>query len=315
MVYLKDGLMGGYKKAENEEEAVCIGLSKQEYEKLQSDLRVLRTTLEKEKAGREHDKAILEKRTERTEKELVQEYQKAVDEIEDEKDQLKQEIDRLNGLYTSLLMESKKKTSIARKIGKEEFKYRLVNRIIQSKVLVRQKDKEPYEAEVWIATIETPYSCLLPIDEVDREIFRELAPVWCEMEVIGSTVEGSMDLLWKGSYAEAMERSPKGENIIFDYHFQVNVQTRLWEIQITTTGPLRVTEELLPPKKDEYKDNKSGKKKEKKKKEEKAIAQIKDDGKAEPEIEVEPEMKPVISKGSENKEIRTEDEPFVIPWD
>ena len=314
MVYLKDGF-GGYKKTDNEEEAVYIGLSKQEYEKQQSDLRVLSITLEKEKAGREHDKAILEKRTERKEKELVQEYQKAVDEIEDEKDQLKQEIDRLNGLYTSLLMESKKKTSIARKIGKEEFKYRLVNRIIQSKVLVRQKDKEPYEAEVWIATIETPYSCLLPIDEVDREIFRELAPVWCEMEVIGSTVEGSMDLLWKGSYAEAMERSPKGANIIFDYHFQVNVQTRLWEIQITTTGPLRVTEELLPPKKDEYKDNKSGKKKEKKKKEEKATAQIKDDGKAEPEIEVEPEMKPVTNKGSENKEIRTEDEPFVIPWD
>ncbi len=301
MVYLKDGF-GGYKKTDNEEEAVYIGLSKQEYEKQQSDLRVLRTTLEKEKAGREHDREVLEKRTVRKEEELVQEYQKAVDEIEDEKERLVEEINRLNGLNVSLLMESRKKTNIARKIKKEEFKYRLTNRVLQSKTLVRQKDKDPYEAEIWVATIETPYSCLLPLNEIDREIFRELLAVWAEMEVVGATVTDSNGMLWKGSYAEAMELSPKGESIIFDYHFQINPQTRIWEIQITSTGPFRITEALLPPKKDENKE-KGNRKKEKKKKEEKvAESEIKEEVIAE-------------SAKTESETKGSKEEPFVLPWD
>ncbi len=305
MVYLKDGF-GGYKKTDNEEEAVYIGLSKQEYEKQQSDLRVLSITLEKEKAGREHDKAILEKRTERKEKELEQKYWQDVAVFEDEKKQLEQEIDQLRALNESLLMESKKQTSIARNIKKDESKYRLVNRVIQSKTTVKLKGKESYEAEIWIATLETPYSCLLPLDGIIRNISCD---IWAVLGEIGvHTIITAKGILWKGSYLDALERLAEG-SIVFDYHFQINVQSRLWEIQVTSTGPFQLTEDLLPPKRDEYKD-KSGKKKEKKKKEEKTVEPETKEEKITEPVKTEPET----SEGGENNEINTE-EPFVIPWD
>lgn len=104
-------------------------------------------------------------------------------------------------------------------------------------------------ADVWTATLESPYPGTIPIHQIEDKIFEDLKG---EDGILGRLYVNywtfnDSSRLCKGSYQSAINETdnPEGKNYLFDYKFMINPRSNLWEIQITTTKSIRTVENMM----------------------------------------------------------------------
>ncbi len=254
MEYLKKGALGY--RAVNYEDAEYAAVRISDYEKLKRQVSDLEYDLKKEKEGRAHDKELYEKRISQNWTEAEKEANEAAKEYLKKAEVAEKEAQRLNALNSTLKKMAKEKANQERNIRPkvEHPGYMLIGKVIQTNMIVgyekKGKEKIPIRKNVWVTTIETPYSCMIPLAEIDREIFKELKGekgIFERMGTYGYGISGDTGNLWKGDYADAVSSANTDlrKSGIFDWHFQANTFTRRWELQITTIGPIKIPEEML----------------------------------------------------------------------
>lgn len=176
------------------------------------------------------------------------------------------ERDRQTNLNKNLLRITRERANARRGLQpkKEHHGYRFSGKIMQTKTISGYDKKTgAIYADVWTATLETPYDGTIPINQIRDLIFDDLMGVDGILEKLYVKywkIKGT-STLWKGTYADAIKDS-NDQNYLFDYKFMVNPKSGLWEIQITTTKSIRALSEMMNPPKDKKKNGgNSGQKK------------------------------------------------------
>lgn len=176
------------------------------------------------------------------------------------------ERDRQTNLNKNLLRITRERANARRGLQpkKEHHGYRFSGKIMQTKTISgHDKKTGAIYADVWTATLETPYDGTIPINQIRDLIFDDLMGgdgILDKLYVKYWRIKGT-STLWKGTYADAIKDS-EDQNYLFDYKFMVNPKSGLWEVQITTTKSIRALSEMMNPPKDKKKNGgNSGKKK------------------------------------------------------
>ena len=160
------------------------------------------------------------------------------------------ERDRQTNLNNNLLRISRERANAKRGLQpkKEHHGYRFSGKIMQTKTISGHDKKEgAIYTDVWTATLESPYDATIPIHQIQDKIFDDLKGtegILSKLYIKYWTYKDS-PVIWKGTYAEAMNDNDGKENYLFDYKFMINPKTRLWEIQITTTKSIRALAEMM----------------------------------------------------------------------
>lgn len=157
------------------------------------------------------------------------------------------EIKRLTGLNEDLLRVARERANADRKMKpkKERSGYRLIKAGATRKNVGYNKNSGAVYADAWETVLESPYQATIPLEEIDREIYKEL-----KEKVLPSTgaqwaiFKGDPDSIWKGNYNQITEEEKK-KAFIFDYDFSINPKTYRWMISLITTSAITVSKDLM----------------------------------------------------------------------
>ena len=234
-------------------EVTEVRLTAREYREILRDLAVKEEYLERQKELHNIALETAKKEAEEDKRNIQIAAQEEINKIVEEKNaQLKQmtaAFEKTTGLNKNLLRITREKANARRGLQpkKTSTGYRFSGKIMQTRAICGyERNEGPRYATVWTAILETPYDGTIPFDQIDEQIQADL--VGNVLELLGVnwwTFQNSGEL-WKGTYREIMEdENLKKESFLFDYSYLVNTKTRLWEVQINTTGPIVAAEELL----------------------------------------------------------------------
>ncbi len=232
---------------------VEVHLSAEEYRSMIKTVQDLKRSLEEEKASRESDTENCKSQTKKAVLDAKSTVRAEYDRILKEKDarieNTEAELDQSNRLKNSLLRITREQANAKRGLQpkKSHTGYRFSGKIMQTRAICGyERNEGPKYATVWTAILETPYDATIPIDQIDEQIQADLMESGILDLLDVNCWLNHSDRLWKGSYQEAVnDENPEKLNYLFDYYYMINTKTRLWEIQITTTGPIKAAEELL----------------------------------------------------------------------
>ena len=163
------------------------------------------------------------------------------------------ERDRQASLNTNLLRIIRERANAKRGLQpkKKHPGYRFSGKIMQTKTVRGHNRKEgTLYADVWTATIETPYDATIPLRQIEDRIFGDLRGADGILHRLGINYwkfKEDPARPWKGKYSDAVspEDNPDGLNYLFDYKFMINPKSQLWEVQITTTKPIKALAEMM----------------------------------------------------------------------
>lgn len=239
-----------YKSGDDKHSPTHKLLTNEEYEELNDEIARLEGLVsqkerEKEEAVKKiNDAAVLYK------KKADAEAQAVKDEAARRVEVAEAERDRQTNLNNNLLRITRERANAKRGLQpkKEHHGYRFSGKIMQTKVISgHDKIQGAIYTEVWTATLESPYNATIPIHQIQDKIFKDLKGtdgILSKLYIKYWTCQDS-PVIWKGTYADAMEDNESNENYLFDYKFMINPKSQLWEIQITTTKSIRALAEMM----------------------------------------------------------------------
>ena len=254
----KKGLVSGFVKLsgrhdDEKGEATHVRLTVDEYDNLQKAIASYKRQLAAEQAAYAQDvKKIKEHavdnmlKAEKAANERVADANAKVAAAEAERD-------RQASLNTNLLRIIRERANAKRGLQpkKKHPGYRFSGKIMQTKTVRGHNRKEgTLYADVWTATIETPYDARIPLRQIEDRIFGDLRGADGILHRLGINYwkfKEDPARPWKGKYSDAVspEDNPDGLNYLFDYKFMVNPKSQLWEVQITTTKPIKALAEMM----------------------------------------------------------------------
>jgi len=250
------GMMGGYSVLKDGDEkhiATHVVLTVEEYNDLRRNIASLKLQLSNEKAAHKKDVDNIKKQAIAYKQKAAADAQ-AVKEASEASVQLAEaERDRQTNLNRNLLRITRERANAKRGLQpkRKHCGYRFSSKIMQVKTIAgHDKKTGAIYADVWSATLETPYDGTIPIHQIEDHIFADLigdSGILSKLYVHYWVIEGDSSRLWKGTYADAMAENPEGKNYLFDYKFMVNPKSGLWEIQITTTKSIRALSDMMRP--------------------------------------------------------------------
>lgn len=258
--YKKTGFTGKVTYEPSSDGGPYVILEKNEYEKLEHDRDVYENWWESEKKSHQQELDRVKKDTEKYRRDC-DEHAEAVISAEvsaakkaagEKVAAIEDELKKLSGLNDSLLRIMKERANAARGMQpkKKRSGYRFTGKVMQTKTISgHDKKTGALYTDVWMTTLETPYDAGLPFDQIEGRIFADLMGnsgiLLDSLKVTYWTTQGDDRKPWKGPYMVVADDIKKGINYLFDYKFMANPRSGLWEIQITTTGPVFMNPELM----------------------------------------------------------------------
>lgn len=228
-----------------------------EYKNQMKEIAELKRQLQAEQASHKQDveeiraKAVQYKKFADSEaEEKLRQAREALETANEQKEAAESALNREIRLNDNLLRITKERANAKRGMQpkKQRSGYRFVGKVMQTKTISGHDKKEgAIYTDVWTATIETPYSATIPIQEIMPVIFRDLEDVLFELDISGWVYDDGK--VWKGTYSQAMEKAKESQdensNILFDYKMMANSKSGFWEVQITTTDSIPVISDLM----------------------------------------------------------------------
>lgn len=255
----KNAFMGkGYTYEPAGSSGSYVVLDKDEYEKLEHDRNMYEYWWESEKERHQQDIEKAKKDMEKYRRDcdehsdaVITSQVSAVKKAAREKIvAIETELKKQSGLNESLLRIMKERANAKRGMQPKKVKsgYRFAGKVMQTKTISgHDKKTGALYTDVWTTVLETPYDVAIPFEQIENRIFADLmgdSGILSKMNVDYWTVNGNDGKIWKGPYPEAMEDNPKKMSYLFDYKFMANLKSGLWEIQITTTGPISIDHDV-----------------------------------------------------------------------
>lgn len=252
----KTGLLGGFVKLSNrytdeKGEATHVRLVADEYDELQAEIASCREKLLQEQSDhRKQVEAIWNEAEDRI-KEVETDAGKKLQVVEKRLEEAETEAEREKVLNENLIRIMKERANAKRGMQpkKKNPGYRIAGKLSQAKASSSYDKKG---ADVWTITLETPYDGTIPFDQIKYRIFADLrgsyngvGGILYNLEVYCFNAKGMPGILWKGPYDKVLKHCEGKGSCLYDYKFMVNQKSGLWEIQIFTTGPVRLLREML----------------------------------------------------------------------
>lgn len=256
MVY-KNGLLGGAfttlssRHGDEKGEASHVRLTASEYDKLIEARDSYKKQFEDEKAAHAKDVSTLNQKAKTYKDNADAEARKKVNAANERAEAAEEEAERQASLNKNLLRIIRERANAKRglKPKRKHPGYRFIGKIMQTKAIAgHDKRVGAVYADVWTATLETPYDGTIPIHQIQDRIFSDLMEtegILQKLYVEYFTYKDNKSVIWKGSYSEAIYEADMNKNYLFDYKFMINPKSRLWEIQITTTKSIRPLAEMM----------------------------------------------------------------------
>lgn len=258
--YKKTGFTGKVTYEPSSDGGPYVILEKDEYSKLSHNCDVYERWYESEKKSHQQDldkaKRDMEKYRidcdEHAEAVISAEVSAAKKAAGEKVAAIEDELKKQSGLNQSLLRIMKERANAKRGLQpkKKRSGYRFAGKIMQTKTISgHDKKTGALYTDVWMTTLETPYDAGLPFDQIEGRIFADLMGnsgiLLGSLKVTYWTVQVDDRKPWKGPYMAVADDIKKGKNYLFDFKFMANPRSGLWEIQITTTGPVFMNPELM----------------------------------------------------------------------
>ena len=260
--YMKKGSLGILAEAPggaSDPDLAEVRLTANEYNNLLDEISELESQLSDEKSAHEKDVDDINANAARYRNNVNAEAKKKVDaaylqvsEANARAEAAEAERQRQANLNNNLLRIARERANAKRGLQpkKEHSGYRFSGKIMQTKTICgHDKQEGALYADVWTATLETPYNGTIPIDQIQDRIFADLMGdegVLSKLYIGYWTFKSDPNRIWKGKYQDAVgDDNPEKENYIFDYKFMVNPKSQLWEVQITTTKSIRALAEMM----------------------------------------------------------------------
>ena len=251
------GKVGGYiaiKDGDDKHDATHIVLTDTEYRQMLADKARLERELYDAQEAKEHTLTVTAQNAREYRRQADEAARKVQAEAEAEVRQAREDLDKQKKLNASLIDMMKARSNARRGLQpkKKHPGYRFVGKIMQTKTVAgHDKKTGTIYADVWTATLETPYNARLPLEQIEDYVCEELGQKrWggglLRYLLIKSWTFKDSPRLWKGSYADAVKKCPD-DCCLFDYKFAANPKTRLWEIQIWTTKGIRAADDMMNP--------------------------------------------------------------------
>lgn len=252
----KTGLLGGFVKLSNrytdeKGEATHVRLAAEEYDELQAEIASCREKLLQEQSDhRKQVEAIWNEAEDRI-KEVETDAGKKLQAVEKRLEEAETEAEREKELNENLIRIMKERANAKRGMQpkKKNPGYRIAGKLSQAKASSSYDKKG---VDVWTMTLETPYDGTIPFDQIKYRIFADLrgsyngvGGILYNLEVYCFNAKGMPGILWKGPYDKVLKHCEGKGSCLYDYKFMVNQKSGLWEIQIFTTGPVRLLREML----------------------------------------------------------------------
>ena len=167
---------------------------------------------------------------------------------------LQEELLRQKNLNDNLLRIAKERANAKRGLQpkKKHTGYRYIGKISQIKVIKEHTKKGNTYESAWTFALETPYDATIPLNQVKDRIHDDLLESGgiCNMMHLNAFITENSDgkkEIGVGEYKDAAEylKGREQMNFIYDIKYINNPKSRLWEIQIYTTGAIESKTELL----------------------------------------------------------------------
>ena len=244
------GMMGGFSvlKDGDSRTPTHMVLTSGEYADLQNEISSLKARLSVEQRRRESDKSEYERR--------LRDSEQKIREMRDQFFAAEEEINRQRDLNDNLLRISKERANAQRGLQpkRKHNGYRYAGKIMQVKILDSRGRGSKY-VYAWSVILETPYDCEIPVEAVVDKVEADFTRVNGILPMLGISYfrgdqindRGVVDKhnIWRGSYSIAASKS--SGNVLFEYRYQANPVSGLWEVQIMTTEQIPVIPELSGP--------------------------------------------------------------------
>lgn len=260
--YMKKGSLGMLSEAPggaSDPDLIEVRYSVSEYNEMMQELSSLRRQLLDEKAAHQRDVKDINARAVRYKSKADAEAQRKVDDALSQiaranarAEAAEAEKQRQANLNNNLLRITRERANAKRGLQpkKEHSGYRFSGKIMQKKTICGHDKKEgALYADVWTATLETPYNGTIPIHQIEDRIFADLMGsdgILNRLYINYWTCQNDSGRIWKGKYQDAVgDDNPGKKNYLFDYKFIINPKSQLWEVQITTTKSIRALSELM----------------------------------------------------------------------
>lgn len=260
--FLKKASLGRMMIAEggaSDPDLIEVRMTADEYRDLMQEMSVLRQQLSNEKTAHKNDVDNINSQAVRYKRNADAEAQKKVEAAYTQliaanarAEAAEKERDRQADLNNNLLRITKERANANRGLQpkKAHSGYRFSGKIMQTKTICgHNKNEGALYADVWTATLETPYNGTIPIRQIQDRIFADLIGkdgILNRLHIHYWTYQNDSSRIWKGKYQEAVGGdNPEKRNYIFDYKFMINPKSQLWEVQITTTKSIRVLAEMM----------------------------------------------------------------------
>ncbi len=248
------GMMGGYavlKEGDEKHKATHIVLTVDEYNKLVNTKNSYKKQLEDEKTAHTKEVKEINNKAVAYKKKADEDAQAVKDDAERKVAAAEAETERQTNLNKNLLRITRERANAKRGLQpkRSHSGYRFSGKIMQTKTISgHDKKTGAIYADVWTATLETPYDGTIPIHQIQDRIFNDLMGtdgILEKLYVKYFTYKDNNAVIWKGSYADAIDGADTSKNYLFDYKFMINPKSRLWEVQITTTKSIRALAEMM----------------------------------------------------------------------
>jgi hypothetical protein len=244
-------LTASWTEADEKHPATHMLLSMKEYEKMCEDIRKANAEAYQAKLDAKQMIESIGKENAREREQLRKSYEADHDYQWSLLDIQEKEIKRLEELNKDLLRVARERANAERKMmpKKERSGYKLIKSGATQKKIGYNKNTGAQYGYAWETVLECPYRADIPLNEIGREIFKELKEkVLPGMGAKGYGLKDDDGGLWKGDYGEACKvASEIGMAVVFDYDFSVNMRSRpyRWLITLVTTSSTTVSEDLM----------------------------------------------------------------------
>lgn len=232
----------GYKEVDgghSDPDCTHVILTVKEYNGLLRDISQAEQATREEKIRAEDEK----RESARELQSMIQEYEQTIEEWREALDAEVAESAHQKELNENLLRISKERANVDRKLKpkKEHTGYCVV---ISGEKGYRYKAgyRSWEEVRLWETVIQSPYTIDMPEEVVRKQISDELLH---EDDAGGSLISRlGIDACYKGSYPEMIydtewNLEPRGDNIAFEFFYQMNGRYGYWEVKFYHTTALQ----------------------------------------------------------------------------
>ncbi len=166
---------------------------------------------------------------------------------------IRDEVDRQKGLNENLLRITRERSNARRGLQpkKKHSGYKFIGKISQIKVVREHTKQNGYIYDTaWTATLETPYDATIPLDQIKDRINSDLLGEYgicgrMRINIFTVTDSSGKKCIWTGEYKDVIKALKDERSFLYDIKYASNPKSKLWEVQMFTTGVIYASPELV----------------------------------------------------------------------